>query len=137
MVTFPRTPQADEAPAQALARDVQIAFQDDVDDVAGARLAVRRAVARDHVEAVGAADHVLREQEARDEILVVARRSHRHGERHPAEADLERLLHRELIVCLDRRVVPDLRHRERHCGDAGGNLEDTIHVHSRALPTDG
>ena len=43
-------------------------------------------------------DQPLAVQEAERELLVVARRSHRHRERRAVDADLQRLLDRDLVL---------------------------------------
>ena len=58
---------------------------------------------------VRAVDQALAVEEAERELLVVARRAHRHDERDAVDADLERLLDRDLVVAA---VVVDLRERE-------------------------
>ena len=55
------------------------------------------------------------EQESERELLVVARRPHRHGHRRAVDADLERLLDREL-------VRPRLALRQPHHLGAGGRI---------------
>jgi hypothetical protein len=79
----------------------------DLDDVRGEIVARpdRRDVSRP-------ADQPLAEKEPDRELLVLARRPHRHGHRLPVDADLERLLHDELVAVL-------LAARGRHPLDRG------------------
>jgi hypothetical protein len=57
-----------------------------------------------------ARDQPLADQEAERQLVVVPRRAHRHGERVPVDADLERLLDRDVVA---HPVVLDPR-RQRH-----------------------
>ena len=61
-------------------------------------LAARSAAGPTRRDVAGPGDQPLARQEARRQLLVLARRAHRHGERLAVDADLERLLDGQLVA---------------------------------------